>query len=304
MSTVNIRKLDTTATLACIGSLLCWSIGPIFIKYLTGYLDVWTQNLLRYSAACIFWIPFLLFSVKKKSFDKNIWRKALVPAVANIIMQCLWASAFYYINPAFMSLLGKSSIIWITTLSFIFFADERALAKSRRFWIGLALCVTGVLGVMLFKKDFAAANTLTGIAIGLAAAFGWAIYTITARVAFKDTDSRISFSVITIYTVAGLLILALIFGRISDCTKMPAWPWACVVISGIISIALSHVFYYTALRRIGATIPSTVLLSSPFIVLSISYFVFAESLNIFQLFFGSILIVGSALAIWAQQHLK
>ncbi|MFZ2146936.1 MAG: hypothetical protein WAV28_06925, partial [Sedimentisphaerales bacterium] len=58
----NIRKVDVSATAACIGALSFWALGPIFIKYLTGYLDSWTQNLLRYSVACLVWLPFLFFS--------------------------------------------------------------------------------------------------------------------------------------------------------------------------------------------------------------------------------------------------
>ena len=304
MNAANIRKIDTTATFACIGSLICWSVGPIFIKFLTGYLDVWTQNLLRYSTACLFWLPFLLFAVRKKRIDNRVWRRAVLPAAANTIMQSFWAGAFYYINPAFMVLLMKSSIIWIAAFSLVFFAQERGLVKSKRFWLGLVLCVIGVVGVTLFKGDFAATETITGIVIALAAAFMFGVYTVSAKIAFRDIDSRNSFSVVTIYTVAGLCILALIFGKPADCVEIGLWPWACVVISALVSIAFSHVLYYAALKRIGATIPSLVLLSSPFIVLAISSVVFGESLNGPQWLFGVVLLVGSALAIWAQQHLR
>jgi drug/metabolite transporter (DMT)-like permease len=58
------------------------------------------------------------------------------------------------------------------------------------------------------------------------------------------------------------------------------------------------------MRRIGATIPALVMLAQPFFVLAISYVVFKESLNIFQLLFGIVLLAGSGLAIWAQGHLK
>ena len=85
---------------------------------------------------------------------------------------------------------------------------------------------------------------------------------------------------------------------------MGAWQWACIIISGVTAIALAHTLYYAAIRRIGATIPAMVILAQPFIVLAISYVVFVESMNIFQLFFGVILLIGSALAIFAQQHLK
>ena len=304
MNTPDSRKPDVFATFACLGTLLFWSVGPIFIKLLTDYIDLWMQNLLRYSAACIFWLPMLLFYIRTNRIEHTVWRKAIRPAAANIIMQSLWAAAFYYINPAFMILLIKSSIIWIAGFSLIFFPDERPLVKSKRFWCGMALSVIGVVGVMLYKEDFATSKTLTGIALALAAAFGWAVYTITAKIAFKDIDSRIGFSVISIYTVAGLFVLAMIFGKPGECLKMGARPWAYVVISGMLAMALSHVLYYAAMKRIGATIPSLVLLSTPFTVLASSSVIFGESLSAFQWFFGMVLLAGSALALWAQEHVK
>ena len=297
-------KFDFSGTLAALGALCCWSTGPIIIKYLSGYLDFWTQNFLRYSVACLFWLPFLIFCIKTERLDTRVWRKAIGPALANVVMQSLFACAFYYIGPAFMILLAKSSLIWIAGFSLIFFPDERALVKSKRFWTGLALSAMGVVGVLVFKEDFVATKTLTGIILTLGMAFMWAVYTLSAKVAFKDIDSRQGFSVITIYTVAGLSVLALLFGDFSRCTQMEAQQWALVVISGITSIAFAHVLYYTAMRRIGATIPALVVLVQPFIILAISRIVFGESLNKWQLLFGVVLLAGSGLAIWAQQHLK
>ncbi len=299
-----IRKVDFEATFACIGALTFWSLGPIFIKYLTGYLDSWTQNLLRYSVASLVWLPFLVFSIKKGRLNARVWRRAIVPGVANVIMQSLFACAFYYIGPAFMVLLAKSSLVWIASFSLIFFAEERALVRSKRFWSGLVLSAMGVIGVVCFKEDFATARTLTGIVIALAMGFMWAVYIVSVRIAFRDIDSRQGFSVISIYTVAGLFVLALLFGELGDCVKMGAWQWACVVISGATAIALSHTLYYSAMRRIGATIPALVMLAQPFNVLAISYVVFKESLNILQLLFGVVLLAGSGLAVWAQEHLK
>jgi drug/metabolite transporter (DMT)-like permease len=219
-------------------------------------------------------------------------------------MQSLFACAFYYIGPAFMILLAKSSLIWIAGFSLIFFPDERALVKSKRFWTGLALSAAGVVGVLVFKEDFVATKTLTGIILTLGMAFMWAVYTLSAKVAFKDIDSRQGFSVITIYTVIGLSVLVFWRGDVGQCVQMGASRWALVVISGITSIAFAHVLYYTAMRRIGATIPALVVLVQPFIILAISRIVFGESLNKWQLLFGVVLLVGSAFAIWAQEHLK
>lgn len=303
MKSPNVRKIDVTATLACLGALACWSVGPIFIKLLTASVDSWTQNLLRYLVACFFWLPFMIFSRLKGRLESGIWRKAAVPAAANIVMQCLWAAAYYYIDPAFMYLLSKSAVIWIAGFSLIFFADERALIRSIRFWLGMTMSVGGVIGIMVFKKDFTAAGTLTGIIITLLSAAAWAVYIVLVRTAFRDIDSRNGFSVISIYTTAGLGVLALIFGRVQDSFSMGAAPWIYVVVSGLMSIAFSHVLYYAAIRRIGATIPALVVLATPFIVLAISNVVFGETLNAFQWIFGIILLTGSALAVWAQEHL-
>jgi drug/metabolite transporter (DMT)-like permease len=300
----NIRKFDVPATFALSTALVFWALGPIFIKYLTGYLDSWTQNLLRYSVACLFWLPFLLLSIRKKSLDKSVWRKAIIPAATNISMQSLFAYAFYYINPAFIVLLMKTSIISTACFSLIFFSEERTLIKSKRFWSGLVLLVAGVFGVIYYKEDFAASQTLTGIIIALVAALMWSAYVISVKIAFKDIDSRHGFSVLSIYTVAGLSVLMLLFGRFEDCLKLNAWHWVCIVISGATAIALAHTLYYAAMKRIGATIPALVILAQPFIVIAISYVVFGESLNAFQWFFGIVLLAGAALAIWAQQHLN
>ena len=299
----NIRRFDLTATLACVGAMSFWALGPIFIKYLAGYLDAWTQNLLRYSVACLFWLPFLVISIRREKLDRRVWSRAVLPAGANILMQSMWASAFYYIDPGFMVLLTKTNIIWIAGFSLIFFPEERALVRSRRFWAGLALCVAGVAGVLYFKKDFTATRTTTGVIIALGCAFMWGAYTVSVRAAFRNIDSRSGFSVISIYTVVGLGVFALMFGDLRRCTALSAGQWGIVVISAILCIALAHVLYYSAMRRIGATIPALVILAQPFVVLMMSHFIFGESLSVLQAAFGVTLLAGAGLAISAQRQL-
>ena len=297
-------KIDLAATFASLGAIIFWAMGPNFIKYLTVHLDAWTQNMLRYLAACLFWLPYLALTHATGKFDRSVWKKALLPAAVNIIMQSLWAAAFYYLDPAFMSLLVKSSVIMIAAFSFIFFPDERPLITSPRFWLAAALSLTGILGFMLAEPDFGSKTTAIGIIITLVCALMWSLYTIAIKVSFKHIDSRIGFSIMSIYTVAGLCILSFLFGQPADCLKMPPFPWFCVVFSGVTSIALSHVLYYTAIKRIGATIPSLTTLATPAFVFAISSIAFNERLTTPQILFGLALLAGSALAIYSQQHLK
>lgn len=298
------HQFDSKATICIVSALLLWSTGPTFIKLLTGYVDFWTQNLLRYTAACVVTMPFLFIAVKKEQLNKRLLTRAIFPAAANIIMQCFWVKAFYFINPAFMNMLSKSSVIWIAGFSIIFFAQERTLIKSNRFWLGIVMSLVGVAGVLLYQQGFSTTSTMTGIIMALVAAFLWGVYTISVRITFKNVDSRTGFAVICLYTTMGLLALAFLFGKPTQCLTMSPKGWGYTIISGILCIAITHVLYYESIKRIGATIPSLILLLTPFTVLAISHFVFGESLNTFQLFFGLILLIGSGFAIWAQQHLK
>jgi drug/metabolite transporter (DMT)-like permease len=297
-------RINTAATSACLGAVFFWATGPIFIKYLTSHTDSWTQNALRYSAACVFWLPFVAHIAMRGTFPKRAWRRAIVPAIANVGMQSLWGAGFYYLSPAFMTLLTNTSVLWVTGFSLVFFPQERPLIRSPRFWLGLALSFTGLLGVLYFKHDFTAVGTGLGIAIALGEAFMWGIYTISVKIALRDIDSRSGFSVISLYTTMGLWICAIFLGHPGDTLRLNTPAWAAIVVSAITSIALAHVLYYAAIRRIGTTIPMLVVLAQPFIVFSMSSVFFHEQLNGMQVVSGVVLLLGSASAIWAQQHLK
>lgn len=297
-------KADISGAMACFAALLCWSVGPIFVKLLSDHLDFWTQNLLRYLVACLFWLPVLIIAIRSGRVKRRLWKLAILPAAVNVVAQCLWAKSFYYLDPAFMVLLSKVSVFWVAVFAMVFFAEERALIKSPWFWMGLLFGVIGLTGVLVHQSGFGTKVTLTGIAVALCWSFSWGVYTVTIRTAFRNTDSRIGFSIISIYTVAGLFVLEIFFGNYSAITRLDLRLWFYIIFSGLFSIAFAHVLYYAAMRRLGATIPSVALLATPFTVAAISNMVFEEKLEPLQWLFGTILIVGAALAIRAGQTVK
>jgi len=297
-------RIDPVGTAAMLAAMICWTTGPLFIRYLSGHLDAWSQNLWRYTVAMLFWLPYLLVAMRRGRAGPNVWKRAIPPTLANIVMQSLWAWSYYFIKPGFAVLLSRSSLIWTAGFCLVYFPDERGLVRSSRFWLGMLFSVTGLVTIIVKKHDFTATASVTGIIIMLSAAAGWALYTILARVAFKDIDPRTGFSVVSIYTVAGLAILAALFGRPAQLLSLGARPVTFVVISGILSISLAHTLYYTSILRIGATIPALMLQLSPFATLLLSMAFFAERLNAWQWAGGMILLTGSALSVWAQQDLR
>ena len=292
------------ATGACLGAVGLWSTGPIFIKYLAGPVDSWSQNALRYSVASLFWLPFLAYVARKGTLDPRTWRKAILPSLANVVMQSLYAAAFYHIDPGFLTLLSNTSVLWIAGFSLALFPEERPLIRSARFWGGLMLSLGGLFGILYFKEGFAERSTQIGIVLILLQALMWGVYTMCVKFAFRDIDSRAGFSVISIYTVAGLWICTFLWGCPGRTVELGTGPWAAIVFSGITGIALAHVLYYAAIRRIGATIPMLMVLAQPLLVFGLSRVIFHERLNSPQLLCGAVLLLGSGLSIWAQQHLR
>ena len=81
-------------------------------------------------------------------------------------------------------------------------------------------------------------------------------------------------------------------------------PWLAVVTSAITAISLAHVLYYTAIQRIGATIPVLVILSQPLLVLVGSSIFFDEHFTPGQLVCALMLLVGAGMSIWAQEDVR
>lgn len=297
-------KLDPIAVGYCLTALFFWTVGPLFIKHLTGYVNAWTQNALRYSVACLVWLPMLIRAQHKGTLPPELWRRGLIAWLPNLCMQTAWALCFYYATPALIVLLTKTNILWIAGFSMLLFTDERALIRSRRFWLGLLLSLGGLAGVVLLRDDLTNGATPTGIVMALITAFFVGLYTITIRIAFRKIDSRQGFAVVAVYTTPSLWLIALFFGDLTNCANLGLWEWACVVLSGATAIGLGHVAYYAAIRRLGATLPALVILAQPFTILIGSHLLFGESLSAAQGLFGIVLLGGAACAILAQRDLK
>jgi drug/metabolite transporter (DMT)-like permease len=266
-------------------------------------LDTWTQNAFRYVVAFVIWTPYLAVRIRRGQVERGIWIKALVPTVLNLSQQILYTTSFYYVEPAFMSLLVKTSLIWIIVFALMIFPDERGLLRNKFFWTGLPLCIAGVIGVLVFKEGFKLEGSTVGIALTLSCALSWGAYTVSVRHFFRRIDSRNGFAVIAVYTTIGLLLLALAFGDPLQGFRMPLGGWFAVVGSGILGIALGQVFYFVAIKRIGATISALFMLITPLGVYALSSQLFGESLGVRQWISGSVLLSGAALVLWSQRSL-
>lgn len=297
-------KQRRVGTLACLATLILWTLGPNFITYLSDYLDSWTQNCLRYSIAFLVTAPLFYHSVKRGTITRDVCKRALLPAAANIIMQSLWAGMFYHVNPALGVLLTKTNVLWVAALSMLLIPAERALLRSPRFWLGFALSMAGLIGVVSLRETFTVSASGRGVAMAMGTAFFWSVYSVSVKIRLHQVDAKTAFSVISLFTAIGLWIVGLCFGDIGGCLSLQPKTWGILIVSAILPIALGHTCYYVAIKRIGPTLPALIILVQPALVLCISSRLFGERMVPQQAIFGGILLIGACLAIWSQKDLK
>lgn len=295
------RSAQPSAALACLGFLICWTIAPLYIELLSGSLDSWTQNFARYGVSFVFWTPFLIVMGRRSGLSRSLWVRALIPAVFNIITQSCYAGAFYFADPAFITLVTMTMVFWVALFSMVLFPAERRLLRSIAFWAGVILSAVGVCGVVISHPQFTARATRLGTLLAAAMGLGWGCYAVSVKALLGEVDARLSFSVITVYTFFGLGLLAFVLGRPSDCLTLSAGRWSYVILSAMSGIAIGHVLYYSAIRKIGPSIPTLFILLRPFTVLLCSAILFGERLTAGQWLFGLLLVGGSAFFVRAQQ---
>ena len=75
-----------------------------------------------------------------------------------------------------------------------------------------------------------------------------------------------------------------------------------LLVSAVIGIALGHVFYYIAIKRLGVTAAAGVLQLQPVCVTIASYFLFGEWLTAAQWTAGALAIGGALLILVFQQR--
>jgi len=285
-----------------IGAVLAWATAPVFVHYFSKAFDQTTQNFFRYfSSTCLLWIVSLVFFRDHLKKAMRSVRKFIFPVAMNIIFQGFWVWGLTYIQPAFGTLVAKSGVLFAALFAYIFYRDERASIRSAKYIGGTLLALGGIAGLILSGRVDSRVY-LKGVLLLTAGALFWSIYGIAVKRVLRDINPIASFTMISTYTTAVFLILMFAFGRPGD---FLASSWRVKLLltgSGVLCIATAHTFYYIGIKNLGVAISASFTLSQPLITAVISYIVFSEMLNLFQILSGLLIIAGSFLVIRASNR--
>lgn len=175
--------------------------------------------------------------------------------------------------------------------------------RSPLFWGGLLLVVGGSVGTVLLGTAPIAGATATGVLLGLCAGAFYGLYGVSVRYWMHGIRPMVSFAAISLYTAIAMVLLMVLLGKSSGAVvfEMSAFSWLMLVLSALIGIALGHVFYYSAIARLGVAISAAVVQLAPFICGIASMLIFNEVLTQWQWLCGVIMLVGAGSLIYSER---
>lgn len=278
-------------------SLLCvsliWGVNIVAVKYLLISLSPVNVILVRFITGSVLLFLLLLFLEDVKVPVRDIWRLTLLGAVGITAYQFLFTFALKYTSAVNVGILINMSPIYGSFLSSLLgyerFAGQRVLAVIAGFLGVVVLMTKGDLRILL-------GGDVRGISLALLASLSWALYTILSK-PLLEKHSPLK---VTAYSMlAGSILLGFfvpVFFDPGELAKTSFTGWTVIVFSIILSIIVAFFLWYRAVARIGVARTMVYQYCVPAVAAGAAYFVFGETLHIYQLAGGIIIFVSVYLA--------
>ena len=298
---MNRHALAYTALAA---ATLGWAISPIFMRYMTGAYDPYTQSFLRYAFATA-----ILVAISGIGFREGFmaaWRRpkaTLGLALLNVVMQTAWTVALYHTTATAAQLITKIQVLMIIAMSYFLYHEERAVIRSPRYIFGTVLGFLGLAGVLMDHPSASLLPTLDlSVFLLLFTSVCWSFYAVWGKHIVKDLHPVPMFTVVSIYTTIGFAANMLLFGDPGTIVSGGSAMLGIAALSSVLPIAIAHAAYHYAQHKLGAAFCISVQLVTPAITNGLALFFWPdESMNAIQWIGAGILTAGSLFVIQAQR---
>ena len=273
---------------------LIWGVNFSVLKLGTAYLAPVAFNGLRLLlAASVLGAIALVARRHRMPSRGDALRLALLGVLGHGLYQLL------FILGIARSTAGTAALVMAAGPAFTGIVGRllRVERPTRRAWMGIALQLTGMLGVVYGSATHAAgaadASTLGPVLI-LAAALTWACYAVLLK-PFAERVEPIQLSAWTLLGgVATLGAFAVPDLVRLDYAAVPAPAWFAVGYSGLLAMVVAYLFYYRGVRVVGPVRTAMFSNLQPIVALVVAYLTLGERPGPWQLF-GAVLIAAGLL---------
>jgi drug/metabolite transporter (DMT)-like permease len=290
--------------LTIVTTLIGWASVPLFLKYFSSEIDVWTCNGWRYGFSALLWAPVLVLAVRRKRLPPGLWKAALVPSIVNAGGQVTFVWAHYKIDPGLLTFGLRSQMIFVAVGAWLLFPAERRIIRTPGYIMGLIALMGGTSAALLLGEEPVRGAHAFGIVLSVLSGMLFACYGLAVRQYMTGYNSVLAFAAISQYTAAAMVALMLALGERAGLSTfdMSARDITLLLLSAVIGIALGHVLYYMSIARLGVAVSSGVLQLHPFFVAVGSLFLFGEHLSGWQWLGGCVAVGGAILMLSVQER--
>ena len=282
------------------GSVLCWAAVPVLLRYLTGSIDAWTANGIRYPFSAVLYWPILWHAHRSGHLDRRTAALCVIPATLALGGQIFWALAPYYLPASSIGFYLRFALVWSVVAAVTLFPDERRLLKLTRFYVGLGLCVGGFVALSLSTETSHGDVSAKGIVIMFFCSVFFGLYSVSVRRFLQGTYPLIGFGVVSQYVSLGTLTAMFVWGMPSRVGSLGTEEWAVLATSSVLGVALGHFFLYAAVQSVGAAITSGVQSVTPFLTVIMATTLLGETMTMWKWTAGLTMVAGAAVLLSAQ----
>ncbi len=295
---------------AALAAQLCWGSMPVFQRYFGRFVDVYTQNGIRCSAAAVFLLPALLWMIHRGRVARTIWLEALIPGVLATLSQTTWTFSLYRIDAGFAYFVAELQVIWAAMLAMWFFRDERALARSPKFWAATLLAGLGFAALVVGARHPDASHQKDlrmiweGVGYAAACSVTSGVQTVVIRWRFSNYPAAAGFASIAIYMAIFLSVEMFWLGDYQVVCTLQRGTVLTIVMTGLVGIAVANCFWFMGLKRIGVTVSYGIALLAPFATALISTVTLREPMTGLQWIGGTVVVAGVVVLLAARRDVQ
>ena len=268
--------------------------GGTFVagKHVVGTLTPLMGSFARYVIACVaLLIAAFLVEGGLPRLTRQQWFATCLLGLLGVFAYNLFFMGALERLPASRAalIIALNPVITITISSLVL--KERL---SPRRWAGVAIALAGVW-IVISRGDvisIAAAGVGLGELFMLGAVTSWALYTVIGR---KVLSGLSPIAATNFAALFGTLILGLVAAREFDTVHAAQFDWKMIgalVYLGVGGTALAFVWYYTSIKKFGASVASIFNNLVPVFGVAISVLLLGDSLLPSMLVGGAVAIVG------------
>jgi len=273
-----------------ISAAALWGTMCIFVKGLSALGLTTVQIALLRAVVSAFFITSLILFTDRRLFRiklRDIWMFFGTGILSYFLFNNCYFTAINIVGAAVSSVLLYTSPIFVTIMSCILFGEKMTSKKL----VCLLLAVVGCALVSGLASGNLGSISPTGILIGLASGFTYALYSIFSTYALRKYQPL----TVTFYTFLFGASAALIVGdpvnTIEIVSTASGIIWALAL--GIISGALPYFLYTVGLSRVNPSYAAVIATVEPVVASLIGIFLFRESADLFTIL-GIVLIIGAS----------